>query len=78
MVSKYGIGQRVKVRPVGDQSLTVHESGIESFSGQTGEVADLYSISPNPGEFFYVYTVRIEPAGRIVVLHEDEIESALV
>lgn len=75
MASKYQIGQKVVVKPVGEQGLSLRDSGLEAYAGETGEVTDLYRISPDPGQTFYVYTVRIGTGNRTVVLHEDELEA---
>ena len=74
MAPKYEIGQKVIIRPVSDQPLSLRESDIESYAGQIGEITDYYWISPRTGQFFYIYTVRIGADYKDVVLHEDELE----
>ena len=76
MAPKFQIGQKVVVKPPGEQSVSLRDSSIEPYTGQTGEVTDYYSISPSATESFYLYTVRIGSTSRkTVVLHEDEIEA---
>ncbi len=75
MNSKYAIGQKVMIRSVYDKSTSPIDCTIEPYIGQVGQVMDYYSISPRPGETFYIYTVRFESDNKRIVLHEDEIES---
>ena len=51
-----------------------HIMGEKAYAGQSGEVTDLYSISPSTSEVFYIYMVRVETDNRAIVLHEDEIQ----
>jgi hypothetical protein len=74
---KYEIGQKVVIRPVNDQRLSLRDSDIESYAGQIGEVSNYYWISPRTGNFFYIYTVRVGTDYNEVVLHEDELEACL-
>lgn len=78
MGPKYEIGQKVVIRPVNDQRLSLRDSDIESYAGQIGEVSNYYWISPRTGTFFYVYTVRVGTDYKEVVLHEDEMEACIV
>lgn len=73
MAPKYEIGQKVIIAPVKNQKLSPRDSDIESYAGQIGEVIDYYWISPNTGEMFYIYTVRMDTDRKEVVLHEDEL-----
>lgn len=75
MASKYQIGQKVVVRPVGEPGVSLRDSGLEAYAGEIGEVTDFYRISPDPGQTFYVYTVRIGTSKKTVILHEDELEA---
>ena len=76
MESKFHVGQRVKVKQVREQSLSLRDSSIEPFAGRHGEITDYYWISPSAGQSFFIYTVRISDENRkTIVLHEDEIES---
>jgi len=76
MESKYQIGQKVKVKLVREQSLSLRDSSVEPYAGQAGEITDYYWISPNAGQSFFIYTIRISGEKRkTIVLHEDEIES---
>jgi hypothetical protein len=77
VVPKYEIGQKVIIRPVNDQRLSLRESDIESYAGQIGEISDYYWISPRTGKFFYIYTVRVGTDYKEVVLHEDEMEACI-
>ena len=76
MESKFHIGQKVKVKLVREQSLSLRDSSVEPYAGKSGEVTDYYWISPSAGQAFFIYTVRISGENRkTIVLHEDEIES---
>jgi hypothetical protein len=74
---KYEIGQKVVIRPVNEQRLSLRDSDIESYAGQIGQVSDYYWISPRTGKFFYMYTVRIGTDYKELVLHEDELEPCI-
>ncbi len=74
MSAKFEIGQKVLVKPVSDQALSLRDAALESFEGQAGEIVSFYSVSPAPGQVFYIYTVRVGSGSKRVVLHEDEIE----
>ncbi len=75
MPPKYEIGQKVVITPVNNQSLSPRDSGIKPLAGKIGEVIDYYWISPNTGEMFYIYTVRMDTDRKEAVLYEDEIEA---
>ena len=77
MGPKYDIGQKVIIRPVDDQRLSLRDGTIESYAGQIGEVSNYYWISPRTGKVFYIYTVRIGTDFKEVVLHEDELEPCI-
>ena len=75
MAPKYEIGQKVIIAPVKNHNLSPRDSDIESYAGQIGEIIDYYWISPNRGEMFYIYTIRMDADRKEVVLHEDELEA---
>ena len=75
MEPKYQTGQKVIVRKSKTQSPSVRDSDIGQYAGQQGTVTNFYWISPNRGEFFYIYTVRIGTGHEEIVLHEDEIKA---
>ena len=77
MSEKFKVGEKVIVRPAGDETLPTRDAALESFEGQAGEVVGFHSISPTPGQVFYIYTVSIGAGNKKVVLHEDEIENQL-
>ncbi len=77
MSEKFKVGEKVIVRPASDETLQTRDAALESFDGQAGEVVGFYSISPTPGQVFYIYTVSIGSGNKRVVLHEDEIETPL-
>ncbi len=77
MSEKFIVGQKVTVRAANDQSLSVRDAAFESFEGQSGEIAELYSINPTLGQVFYIYKVSIGRGDKKVVLHEDELEAQL-
>jgi len=74
MPAKYEIGQKVTITPVSKQSLSTRDSVLRQHAGQTGEIINCYWIGPPTGEVFYLYTMRIGPSNKEIVLHEDEIE----
>ena len=74
MSEKFRVGEKVIVRPASDETMQTRDAALESFEGQTGEVVGFYSISPTPGQVFYIYTVSIGTGNKKAVLHEDEIE----
>ena len=73
MVPRYEIGQKVVIAPTKNQRLSLRDSDMEAYAGQSGTVTDYYGISSNMGEVFYVYTVQIASGKKEVVLHEDEL-----
>ena len=75
MGPRYEIGQRVIIRPISEQNVSLRKCNVEPYAGQSGEVADYHWISPLGGEVFYIYTVRIGTGYKEVVLYEDEIEA---
>ncbi len=77
MSEKFVVGEKVIVRATNDQTLSARDAALESFEGQSGEVVGFHSISPTPGQVFYIYTVSVGPGDKKVVLHEDEIETRL-
>ena len=77
MASKLEIGQKVVITPAKSQPLSPRDSSLEPYAGRSGRVTDYYWISPNQGEAFYIYTVRIDDDQEEIVLHEDELEAYL-
>ena len=77
MSEKFRVGEKVIVRSASDETLSTRDAALESFEGQVGEIVGFYSISPTPGQVFFIYTVSIGPGNKKVVLHEDEIEAQL-
>ncbi len=75
MESKYTIGQRVIAKPARSQSLSVRDSDIGQYAGQSGIVTDYYWIRPNAGEVFFIYTVKMGEGQEEIVLYEDEMEA---
>ncbi|MFC1870185.1 hypothetical protein ACFLYE_02830 [Chloroflexota bacterium] len=76
MAAKYETGQEVIISPVQGERFSPGDVAVEPYAGQIGKVADYYWISDGVGtKVFYVYTVRIEPEGKELVLHEDELEA---
>ena len=73
MSEKFKVGEKVIIRPASDETLSTRDAALESFEGQAGEVVGFYSISPTPGQVFYIYTVSIGTGSKRVVLHKDEI-----
>jgi hypothetical protein len=75
MSEKFKVGEKIIVKPSVDEAPSTRDVALESFDGQTGEVLGFYSLSPTPGQVFYIYTVAIGSGSKKVVLHEDEIEA---
>ncbi|MFA5317741.1 MAG: hypothetical protein WC369_10025 [Dehalococcoidales bacterium] len=74
MNQRYEIGQKVIITPVKDEQMSSRDVGLEPYAGQTGTIADYHWISLGCGaEVFHIYTVRIEPGDKALVLHEDEL-----
>ena len=77
MGPKYTIGQKVVINPVNEKGLTQRENDITAYAGQVGQVSNLYSISPNSGQIFHIYQVRVGRDKREIVVYEDEMEANL-
>ena len=77
MNPKYGIGQKVIVKPVNAQPLSRRDCDIEAYAGQIGEVSNYHWISPRAGDVFYIYTIRLGKDYKEIVLHEDEMEACI-
>lgn len=75
MEPKYQIGQKVIVKQFKTKLPSARDSDIGQYAGQSGTVTNYYWISPNRGEVFYIYTVKISTSQKEIVLHEDEIEA---
>jgi len=75
MEPKYQIGQKVIIKQFKTKSRSARDSDIGQYAGQSGTVADYYWLSPNRGEVFYIYTVKIGNGQKEIVLHEDEIKA---
>ena len=74
MVPKYEIGQKVIIKPVKDDYVSPRDSSIEPYAGQVGEVTNYYWISPSAGDVFCMYSVRVSPDIKEIMLYEDEIK----
>jgi hypothetical protein len=74
---RYKIGQKVIIRPVGDEPASMRESDIQLYAGQVGEVSNFYWINPRTSQIFYVYTVSIGRKVKDLVLYEDEMEACI-
>jgi hypothetical protein len=74
---KYAIGQKVIIHPVDEKGLTQRETDVTSFSGQIGQIANFYSISPTAGQIFHIYKVRVGKDKKEIVVYEDEMEANL-
>lgn len=74
MAPRYEKGQRVIVRPVGGQIPSPRDAGLEPYAGRVGQITDFFWISKEKNEIFFLYTVRIEPEHKEIVLHEDELD----
>ena len=74
MPAKYEIGQKIAIKPVSGQSLSLRDTILQKYSGLTGEITDYYWIRPPTGQLFYLYTVQVGANNKEIVLYEDEIE----
>ena len=75
MEPKYKVGQRVIAKPARSQMLSVRDSDIGQYAGQSGIVTDYYWIRPNAGEVFFIYTVKMGESQEEIVLYEDEMQA---
>jgi len=75
MEPKYQIGQKVIVKKFKTKSPSVRGSDIGQYASQSGTVTNYYWISPNRGEVFYIYTVKIGTGQKELVLYEDEMKA---
>jgi len=74
MAPRYEIGQKVTIIPVKSDYLSPRDAGLDPFAGQTGTITNYHWIDRGgSGEVFHVYTVCIEPEGKALILHEDEL-----
>ncbi len=74
MPAVYEIGEEVLIKPVKKQSLSLRESTLTTYTGQTGKVINYHWIVPPTGEVFYLYTVLVDNDNKEIVLYEDEIQ----
>ena len=75
MKPKYQIGQKVIIKQPKTNLPSARDSDIGQYAGQSGTVTNYYWISPQGGEVFYIYTVKIGTGQKEMVLHEDEMEA---
>jgi len=74
---QYVVGQKVIVRPSGEQGITQRENEINEYAGQVGEVTNFYWMNPPSGQVFYIYNVRVGANRKEIAVYEDEIEACL-
>jgi hypothetical protein len=77
MGPKYAIGQKVIIQPVSEKGLTQRDSDVSAYAGQVGQISNFYSISPNAGQIFHMYKVRVGPEKKEIVVYEDEMQAKL-
>ena len=76
---QYEIGQKVIITPVKNPRFSPRDSTLEKYTGQKGEVTDYHWITLDRGaKIFYIYTVKIDENDKKLILHEDELEAAIV
>lgn len=74
VTQRYEIGQKVIITPVREGQISPRDADLEPYAGKTGTISDYHWISHGPGaEVFHIYTVRIDPGDKDLVLHEDEL-----
>jgi hypothetical protein len=76
MPASYEIGQKVLIKPVIEQGVSLRESATLPYAGKAGTISNYYWIAPPDGQVLYLYTVRIGDSNKEIVLYEDEISSA--
>lgn len=74
MPAEYEIGEEVLIKPVKEQGLSLRESTLTPYTGQTGKVINYHWIVPPTGEVFYLYTVLVDNDNKEIVLYKDEIQ----
>ena len=74
MPAAYKIGEEILVKPVREQDLSIRESTLTPYTGQTGKILNYHWIIPPTGEVFYLYTVLVDNGNKEIVLYEDEIQ----
>jgi len=74
MPAAYEIGEDILIKPVSEQGLSLRESTLNPYTGQTGKIINYHWIIPPTGEVFYLYTVQVDNDNKELVLYEDEIQ----
>ncbi|MFC1949177.1 hypothetical protein ACFLW0_03285 [Chloroflexota bacterium] len=74
MASIYEIGQKVAIKSVSEQDLSVRTAALQPYVGQIGEITNYHWIEPPNGKVFYLYTVQVGDSDKEIVLYEDEIK----
>ena len=74
MEPEYQIGQKVIVKRFETKLPSAGDADIGQYESQSGTVTNYYGISPNRGEVFFIYTVKVGANQKEIVLHEDEMK----
>jgi len=70
----YEIGEEVLIKPASKQGLSIRESTLTPYTGQTGKIINYHWIMPPTGEVFYLYTILVDNGDKELILYEDEIQ----
>lgn len=73
MPAAHEIGQKVLIKPVSEQGVSLRAAALQPYVGQTGIIIDYHWIEPPTSKVFYLYTVRIDNSDKEIVLYEDEL-----
>jgi hypothetical protein len=71
---RYQVRQKVVIRPSASQSPDPRGSTLDKYAGQVGTIIDYYWVSTHLSGIFYIYSVKVGPDNKEIVVHEDEIE----
>ena len=74
MTGKFEKGQKVIIRPAGENPGSPRDASLEPYVGRNAQVTDFYRITFRDGKSVYLYTVQTEKDQKELVLHEDELE----
>ena len=74
MPAAYEIGEEILIKPFSEQGLSLRESTLTPYAGQTGKITNYHWIVPPAGEVFYLYTVVVDNGNKELILYEDEIQ----
>jgi len=71
---RYQVRQKVVIRPPSSRSSDPRDATLDKYAGQVGTITDYYWITTHLSGVVYIYSVKVDPDDKEIVLHEDEIE----